>query len=356
MKQETSDFYEPDFSLATENFNKFIQSNNPTFLNLCISHLHDLRIVDADASIQIPIYLNSGFAKINRYLFAQDENDAKDGLHLVELAINLMRTDPPFMGEALLDVGLAFESAYQKFENPIDIDRSMALLKKAIERLPPPFPKRAEALAGLGFAAFQKYIFHQKKEFFDISFNSYLEGIELFDVGSHPWTKCIDGIGVVLIKTAFWTGSIEDCIFGINYIQKAIKHAYSHSDKADFLCSAGYGFMEKFYYSKEAADLDEASVAYREIENILPQNDPRIAGANHNLAVVYHDRFGLSGESSDLVKAICSGEISLKMTAKRSYGLSRCNWKGWRSFQSYVWLGVIAFNLSIMANALLKQI
>ncbi len=40
--------------------------------------------------------------------------------------------------------------------------------------------------------------------------------------------------------------------------------------------------------------------------------------------------------------------------AKRAYGLSRCTWKGWRSFQSYVWLGVIAFNLSIMANALLK--
>jgi IS5 family transposase len=41
--------------------------------------------------------------------------------------------------------------------------------------------------------------------------------------------------------------------------------------------------------------------------------------------------------------------------AKRAYGLSRCTWNGWRSFQSYVWLGVIAFNLSIMANALLKK-
>lgn len=38
--------------------------------------------------------------------------------------------------------------------------------------------------------------------------------------------------------------------------------------------------------------------------------------------------------------------------AKRAYGLSRCTWKGWRSFQSYVWLGVIAFNLSIMTNVL----
>ena len=40
--------------------------------------------------------------------------------------------------------------------------------------------------------------------------------------------------------------------------------------------------------------------------------------------------------------------------AKRAYGLTRCTWKGWRSFQSYVWLSVIAFNLNILANALLK--
>ena len=40
--------------------------------------------------------------------------------------------------------------------------------------------------------------------------------------------------------------------------------------------------------------------------------------------------------------------------AKRSYGLDRCTWKGWVSFQSYVWLSVIAYNLSILSNSLLK--
>ena len=40
--------------------------------------------------------------------------------------------------------------------------------------------------------------------------------------------------------------------------------------------------------------------------------------------------------------------------AKRAYGLSRCTWRGWRSFQSYVWLSVIAFNLNVLAEALLK--
>ncbi len=40
--------------------------------------------------------------------------------------------------------------------------------------------------------------------------------------------------------------------------------------------------------------------------------------------------------------------------AKRAYGLNRCTWKGWQSFQSYVWLSVIAFNLNILTEALLK--
>ena len=39
---------------------------------------------------------------------------------------------------------------------------------------------------------------------------------------------------------------------------------------------------------------------------------------------------------------------------KRSNGLSRCTWKGWQSFQSYVWFSVVAFNLNVFAKALLK--
>lgn len=37
---------------------------------------------------------------------------------------------------------------------------------------------------------------------------------------------------------------------------------------------------------------------------------------------------------------------------KRVCGLDRCTWKSWRSFQSYVWLSVIVFNLNILAGKL----
>jgi IS5 family transposase len=35
---------------------------------------------------------------------------------------------------------------------------------------------------------------------------------------------------------------------------------------------------------------------------------------------------------------------------KRAYGLTRCTWKGWRRFQSYVWSAVLAANLTLLAR------
>ena len=41
-------------------------------------------------------------------------------------------------------------------------------------------------------------------------------------------------------------------------------------------------------------------------------------------------------------------------TAKRAYGLSRCTWKGLKSFKAYVHLGVLAFNLVTLARHLMN--
>jgi IS5 family transposase len=41
-------------------------------------------------------------------------------------------------------------------------------------------------------------------------------------------------------------------------------------------------------------------------------------------------------------------------TLLRSFGLSRCLWKGWRSFQAYIGLGVLTYNLRLLAGHLLK--
>lgn len=50
-------------------------------------------------------------------------------------------------------------------------------------------------------------------------------------------------------------------------------------------------------------------------------------------------------------RAGCEGMIS---GLKRGVGLGRCLWRGWESFQSYVWASVIAYNLKMMVRVLLK--
>ena len=77
--------------------------------------------------------------------------------------------------------------------------------------------------------------------------------------------------------------------------------------------------------------------------------------------VVFHKKRGL--EISDMAKSVwvfkklknfragIEGCISF---LKRVFGLSRCTWRSFRSFKSYVWASVVSFNLLIMARHLIE--
>jgi IS5 family transposase len=50
-------------------------------------------------------------------------------------------------------------------------------------------------------------------------------------------------------------------------------------------------------------------------------------------------------------RAGIEGNISF---LKRVFGLDRCTWKSWPSFQSYVWGSIVSFNLLVLARHLLS--
>jgi len=50
-------------------------------------------------------------------------------------------------------------------------------------------------------------------------------------------------------------------------------------------------------------------------------------------------------------RAGIEGNISF---LKRVFGLDRCTWKSWESFQSYVWSSILSFNLLVLARHLLR--
>ena len=51
-------------------------------------------------------------------------------------------------------------------------------------------------------------------------------------------------------------------------------------------------------------------------------------------------------------RAGIEGNISF---LKRVFGLGRCTWKSWSSFQSYVWSSIFSFNLLVLARHLLPK-
>jgi transposase, IS5 family len=73
--------------------------------------------------------------------------------------------------------------------------------------------------------------------------------------------------------------------------------------------------------------------------------------------VMFHKKRGLREEemTSSLwmyrqLKKFRSGIESNISCLKRAYGLSRCLWKGFEKFKSYIWSSVVAYNLALLAQ------
>lgn len=103
----------------------------------------------------------------------------------------------------------------------------------------------------------------------------------------------------------------------------------------------------------EAPDKASADGGYASKENLLVAKQLGVKD------MAFHKKRGLTIE--DMVKskwvykqlrnfrAGIEGNISC---LKRAYGLTRCIWKGWGKFQSYVWSSIVSYNLSLLSKLL----
>jgi len=78
--------------------------------------------------------------------------------------------------------------------------------------------------------------------------------------------------------------------------------------------------------------------------------------------VMFHKKRGLQIE--DMVKSkwayrqlrnFRAGVEANISCLKRAYGFTRCLWRGFQKFKAYIWSGVVAYNLMLMARIKLKS-
>lgn len=77
--------------------------------------------------------------------------------------------------------------------------------------------------------------------------------------------------------------------------------------------------------------------------------------------VMFHKKRGLAVEDMTsspwifkMLRRFRAGIEGIISALKRDFGLKRCHWRGEQGFHSYVWTGVVAFNLVTIAKHLLK--
>ncbi|MFC1734699.1 ISNCY family transposase [Candidatus Hydrogenedentota bacterium] len=126
-------------------------------------------------------------------------------------------------------------------------------------------------------------------------------------------------------------------------------------------------------FSGNPADTDEFMPALERHEKLYGRAPLKVAtdggftskdNANHAKQIGVRDIAFSSLKGNKLIDLIKSERVYKKLrkwragiegvisAAKRAYGLSRCNWSSFESFKAYVHLGVLAFNLTMLARLL----
>ena len=94
---------------------------------------------------------------------------------------------------------------------------------------------------------------------------------------------------------------------------------------------------------------------FASIDNLQAAKEMKVNDA------MFHKKRGLSIEQMarsawiyKKLRRFRAGIEAVISWGKRSFGLDRCAWRGWESFQAYVLSGVVAHNLLVMARKILK--
>ena len=106
-------------------------------------------------------------------------------------------------------------------------------------------------------------------------------------------------------------------IYGVAPDKASVDGGYASKD--NLLAAKQLGIKDMAFHKKRGLDIEEmvkSKWVYKQLRNF---------------------RAGIEGNISCL---------------KRAYGLTRCIWKGWEKFKSYVWSSIVSYNLSLLTKLL----
>jgi len=130
----------------------------------------------------------------------------------------------------------------------------------------------------------------------------------------------------LLLDLVVERGNPADATLAIRQLER-VKALHGEAPR-DAVFDGGFASRENLDKAKK---LGVRRCAFSKGKGLTPEE---MAGSRRTYGRLKRFRAGVEGNISHL---------------KRSFSLGRCTWKGWEGFQSYVWSGALAFNLTKLA-------
>ena len=169
---------------------------------------------------------------------------------------------------ALHNLGLAFGARFDRTSELADMDRAVAMNKRALDGISSEHPHRR---------------FHR------------------------------NALGAALLRRFEKTGEIEDLNEAILEQKKALEIAPKDIPDTNGLNNLGVAFQRRYHHLGNILDLNEAIHFLEEALERLPLDHPNRAVCLTNIAAVYQQRFESAGFSDDRIRAIQTNEQASKI-------------------------------------------
>ncbi|KAH9485860.1 Protein wos2 [Psilocybe cubensis] len=266
--------------------NRFISLQNRDDLNMAISKLNKAVNLTSDWQLEKPRrqhMLACAFA--GRFENWGNMEDLAAAIEITEDAL-----------ESLL---------FERRGDPIDIDRSISLLRHVVDHTSANDSELPNRLNNLGTSLFRR--FERLGDLADVDSSIYQHqlAVELIHEGHQDFSGCHHSLGTSLLFRAERQGNFDDINLAIHHLTKSVEAGMlQQSNQAICLHNLGTSYTCRFQMRGDLADIDTAILHLQRSIQLTAADDPNLPGHFINLGVSLLCRFERTNILADVNSAI----------------------------------------------------
>ena len=302
--------------------------SRPYLVTFLKNHLKPVKPAKSDALSDVPAEFQDDLQRVTEtqqyYELTGNQSALESTIIALEGILNhpaFLTTSKQFQTIVLNDTGASFMKCYWATGNRNDLDKSISLLKEAIERTPIDSPDLPIRLSNLGNALREHYRSTGILEDLEQAIEAHQHALQGMPTNSAYLPAILNNLGSALREHYESTGILEDLEQAIEVHQRALQYISVDQsglfDQPGLLSrfnNLGLAMRARYERTGQLEDLEQAIEAFQKAVQHSPTGSPDRPAFLTNLGLGLRARYGPKMQLEDLEQAIEAFQEAVQLT------------------------------------------